>query len=203
MTKRSLDLALASYAFVLIALFVPLWLDPGAAFYRELFTLDARLYLGGLTKMAALGLGGWSALRARARFAAGNPARFAFGLLAAWLLCWTVAQACLAFYQWVLRESTPFPSLADPLFVVGDLCLIAGLAWLLRAYLGSGLALGATGSYVALGGAVALLAGALGYVVLEPIARAGGTPLEVALNLSYPALDLLALVPSALLMRIT
>jgi hypothetical protein len=203
MTKRRLDLVLAAYALTLTALYVCLWAHPGAAFFRELFTAHVQLYLENLTKLGALSCGASAALRATRRFAPGNPARASFGLLSGWLVLWAIGQALLAYYQCILREATPFPSLADPPFVLGGLAMIAGFGFLLRAYLSSGLAFGAQASYVALGSGVALLAGAAGWVVLTPIARAGGTPLELALNLVYPALDLLGLVPAALLMRVT
>ena len=203
MTKRSLDLALALYTLALTALYVPLWAYPDAAFFRDVFSPDVQVYLENLTKLSALTWGSFAAVRATRRFGRGNPARASFALLSAWQILWAVGQACLAYYQCILRESMPFPSLADPPFVLGCPCLIAGFLLLLRAYFGSGLALGAHASYVVVASAMAALAGGVGFVVLTPIVHAGGTPLELALNLAYPALDLVALVPAALLMRLT
>jgi hypothetical protein len=203
MNKRRLDLLLALYVLALIALFVPLWLYPDAAFFRDVFTFDVQLYVENLTKLGALSWGSFAAVQATRRFGPQNPARSSFGLLSAWLILWALGQACLAYYQCVLHEPTPFPSLADPLFVLGCPCVIAGFLLLLRAYFSSGLALGAHGSYVAVACAVAMFSGGVGFVVLTPIVDAGGTPLELALNLAYPALDLVALVPAALLMRLT
>jgi hypothetical protein len=80
---------------------------------------------------------------------------------------------------------------------------VGPFALLLRAYVSSGLAFGAGRDYVMLGGLVAGSALIVGYFVLAPIVSAGGTPLELALNLAYPLLDLVALVPAALLLRIT
>jgi len=47
--------------------------------------------------------------------------------------------------------------------------------------------------------AVALLA----WPILRPVAHVAASPLEKALNLAYPALDLLLMVPIAVLVRIT
>jgi hypothetical protein len=203
MSMRRVDLVLLLHALLIAVAFLPGLAFPEAPLYRDVFSLTVRLYLGGVTKLAALMLGGLFALRVAARFGVGNASRTAFRLLAAWLLLWALGQACLGWYQWVLCESTPFPSLADALFVLGYTCLVAGFALLMRAYLGSGLALGSAREYVRLALLVVMAAGVTGYVVLMPIVRSGGTPLELALNLAYPAFDLVALVPAALLMRVT
>jgi hypothetical protein len=202
--KRSaVDPLLIVLGGLLLALFMGHAIWPHAEMQRDSTAVNARLYLGGASKLAALVLGAVYAWRVAGRFAPGNPARGAWHALAVWLSAWSVGQTCLGWYQWVLAESTPFPSMADPWFVLGYLSMVVGFALLLRAYVSSGLAFGSGRQYILLGGLVACVALLVGVVVLLPIVSAGGTPLELALNLAYPLFDLVALVPAALLMRIT
>jgi hypothetical protein len=200
--KRT-DLVLLAYGVLCVLLFVPRLLWPQAAFYQHVLTQQILVYISGLSKLAPLALGGLVGLRVTRGFARDNQARLAFLALTAWLLLWSVGQACLLVYQWRLGEALPFPSLADPFFVAGGLALLFGFARLVQVYVSSGLALGSRRSYVLLALSVGLVSLALGYLVLEPIWHAGGSPLELALNLIYPGLDLVALVPAALLFRIT
>lgn len=160
-------------------------------------------YVGGTAKLAALAAGGVSALRVARSFGVGNPARFAWRALALWLLSWTAGQAALCATQWILREEMPFPSLGDPFFVVGYLAMVVGFTGVLRAHVGSGLAFGDGRTLALLGAGTALVALVTGLVVLHPIASAGGTAVELALNLMYPACDLVALVPASVLVRMT
>jgi hypothetical protein len=201
--KGALDLALVVYGVVVAALFLGQMARPDAWVYRELFTLDARLWVGGLTKLAALVVGGVFAWRVANRMKRGSAARFAWRAVALWLLLWSAGQASLGVYQWVLDVPTPFPSVADPFFVAGYVSLVVAFTVLVRAYSASGLALGSESGHLGLGLVVGALAVGIGYVVLAPIVRAGGTEVEIALNLAYPGFDLVAVVPAAVLLRIT
>jgi hypothetical protein len=194
---RRTDLALIAYGVLCVLLFVPHVLWPEAAIYQRVLTPQVFLYISGLSKLVPLVLGGLVGLRVTRGFARENQARLAFLCLSAWLLLWSLGQACLMVYQWRLGVALPFPSLADPPFVLG------GFARLVSVYVSSGLALGSRRSYVLLALSVGFGSLALGYVVLKPIWHAGGSPLELALNLVYPGLDLASLVPAALLFRIT
>jgi hypothetical protein len=203
MKRAAIDLPLVLLGAALLAIFIGQALWPDASLYRDVITATVRLYVGGVCKLSALVLGAYYGWRVAARFSPKNPSRRPWQALAVWLSTWSAGQACLGWYQWILAESTPFPSVADPFWVFGYLSMVVGFALLLRAYVSSGLAFGSGRGYAVLGGLVASAALLVGYVVLAPIVSAGGTPLELALNLAYPLLDLVALVPAALLMRIT
>ncbi len=152
---------------------------------------------GALTKLAALAVAAVFAARVTAGVGRGNGARGAWLLLAAGLSAMAVGQAVLTGYQIVTGKSL-FPSLADVAFVLSYPLLIAAVIALLRAYAAAGFAMDGQRTVAVIASACAI---AIAVPLLAPIARSAGTPLEKALNLAYPALDLILAVPAILLLR--
>ena len=114
-----------------------------------------------------------------------------------------LGQACFVVYQFVMGIEVPFPSLADVFFLVSYPLLIGALAMFLRAYSASGFPIGPASERVWLAVAVTAVCLAVGYPILMPLVRTPGEPLETLLNLLYPILDFLLLVPAVLLIRIS
>ncbi len=159
----------------------------------------ALVVTGATTKMIALFVAAVFAARIATGLGRGNAARGAWMLLAAGLAATTIGQGTLTFYQ-VTTGHTPFPSIADVAYLTASPLLIAAMISLLRAYSAAGFGMeGQRG--------VAVIA-SLGAVVvaiplLLPILQSAGAPLEKALNVAYPALDLILAVPAILLLRST
>jgi hypothetical protein len=78
--------------------------------------------------------------------------------------------------------------------------LIVALVLFTAAYAKSGFPMA---GLAPLGSALIVIAAAVAWPLLRPIAHEPAAPLATALNLAYPALDLLLLVPTILLLRLT
>ena len=170
---------------------------------RTLLTPHVMQALGAIVKLGFLLLAavfGWRTARA---FEDGNPVRPAWRMLALGMLAFFLAQLTYAPYQVVLNEDPPYPSVADVLFMLAYPLLIAALFAFIRAYRDAGYPVGSAGSRWALGAAVAAACAAIGWVILGPVVRADTPPLETVLNVAYPVLDFVLLVPTALLIRTT
>lgn len=161
------------------------------------------LLVGCLAKLAFQGGGAWLAHRCAAGFEPGSNVRRAWELLSLGLLGFFLGQLLLARYQIVLRTRSPFPSPADVFFLLSYPLLIAALALFVRAYQQAGFPLGTSGERWALLGLTAAVCLLLAYPILAPIARSQAPFLEKAINLAYPILDLVMLLPTALLFRAT
>jgi hypothetical protein len=184
------------------AVFLGQLLFPDAPLYARLAG-DPLIYLGTLSKLALLGLAMRLAWDCAARFEEGNLVRPAWQLLAAGLLLLFLGQLSLAPYQLFLRIPIPFPSWGDVLFVLAYPLLIASLAGFIRAYDAAGYPVGTPGERWAVGLGVAAASAILGIVILRPVVLAAAPALEKFLNLFYPTMDFLLLVPTALLIRTT
>ncbi len=167
------------------------------------FPPQAVLEIGTLGKFLYLLVAAMMSTRVVGKFEPGTPSRTAWQLLSAGLIALFLGQACFVFYQFVQKIEAPFPSLADVFFVVSYPLLIAALAMFLRAYSASGFPIGPVSERVWLAAAVTVVCVAIGYPILMPLVREPGEPLETLLNLLYPILDFLLLVPAVLLIRIS
>ena len=176
---------------------------PGAALYtRELapVTISWISTLPKLLFCLLAVLGGSAVVR---RFEAGNPSRRAWQLWTAGIADLFLGQATLTYFLATRGTLSVFPSVADLFFVLGCLSLVAALFAFLRSYRESGFPIGTASERwgIALG-AIALGAAVI-VPVLWPLLRAPAPPLEKLLNLAYPTLDLLMLVPALVLLRIS
>lgn len=189
----------------LVLVLVPVYLGwaffPGSTLYTGILTQHRLLALAALVKLGLLLAGALLAFACRDRLEPGNPARPAWALLSAGLFATLVGQLSLAPFQLVLG-TTPFPSVGDLYYVLSYPLFFAAFLAFLRAYHQAGLPVGSLGERAGIAGGTSIAAGIAGVVVLQPVAAAGGTLLERLLNLAYPALDLLLLLPLALLLRI-
>jgi hypothetical protein len=157
------------------------------------------LIAGGWTKLFALLVAAVFAFRSAAALGRGNPARLPWMLLAGGLTGMTLGQGTLVYFQ-SFRGVSPFPSVADVWFVIAYPLLIAGVIAFIMAYARSGFPMGGTTVTFLILAAAALAAS---WPLLAPIVRSADAPLPKTLNLLYPALDLVLLVPAIVLLRIT
>jgi hypothetical protein len=199
--SQRLDAVFALLALLLALLFLGQLVWGTSPLYTRVFTPGVLLWIGAAAKTLSLLVAFVFAWKSAALFELENPVRRSWMLLAMGLLAMALGQLVLALYQLVLSVRLPFPSPADAFFLLAYPILIAALVGFIRAYRDAGYALGER--YGALSLALALLFGALDYVVLVPILRASATPIERLLNAAYPTLDFVALVPIVLLIRMT
>jgi hypothetical protein len=137
------------------------------------------------------------------RFEAGNPARLDWLLLASGLLCFALAQASLCVYELFLGVKVPFPSIADVFFLLGYPLLTASLFAFIRSYAAAGFPIGGAGERWVLAAVTVAACALAGIPILRPVVAAPAPALEKLLNVAYPVLDFVLLVPTVLLLRIT
>jgi hypothetical protein len=179
-----------------VALYVGWAMAPESALYTRLLNGHRLLGIASLFKLACLLAGAMWAFACRDLLEAGNPARPAWFLLSLGLLSMFAGQLCLAPFQIVSGE-TPFPGPGDIFYLLAYPFLISALFVFLNAYREAGLPLGPAVERVGLTAAVAVLAA----LTLRPVAATPGPLLDRILTIAYPALDLVLLVPLALLLR--
>jgi hypothetical protein len=184
-----------------VAFFLGQALFPGAGLYTTALSPAAINWIGALLKLAFLALAVLWGLQVCRRFDAGNPVRLAWGLWTSGLLGFLVGQLILTVYLILLGKTTVFPSLADLFFVPGSLALIASLVAFLRAYHQAGFPAGGRAERWTIGLGAAALAAAIVVPILRPVLLAPAPPLEKLLNVLYPSLDFLMLIPALLLLR--
>ena len=184
-----------------VLLFVGWAVFPGSPLYARLLTPHHLLALASILKLVYLVTGAAWAFACRDCLDADNPARPAWFLLALGLLSTFVGQLCLAPFQ-VVRHETPFPSVADIFYVLGYPFLIAAMLVLLNAYRGSGLPIGSFADRAVTLGAVGAIGVLVAVPILRPVASTGGPLLDRMLTVAYPVLDIILLLPLALLLRI-
>jgi hypothetical protein len=175
----------------------------GTCLFTDVLTPRRIAPFASFAKLAAQLLGSLYAGLCARRYGEESPARPAWIMMSAWLGCWFLGQAVLVTYEVVLHAPTPVPSVGDLFFTLGYGFVIVALFTFASAYRASGFAVGSTRDHalVALGACV--IFGAVGYVVLVPVATAP-TPLpERVVSVGYPLLDLVTFIPALVLLRIT
>jgi hypothetical protein len=188
---------------ILAALLLPkLWLAE-TPLYQGILTPHVLLVVTALAKLAFLVTATVLAARVGKAFGRPHPSGNGWRLMTAGFAACTGAQAVLVWYQLVLRVPSPYPSAADPLFVAGMLLLAAALFGFLRAYTRSELPLTSRREVLTLVAFTAPLLVALGATLLRPVLASPAPLLEQALNVAYPLLDCLLLVPTLVLARVT
>jgi hypothetical protein len=198
LSRAVLPLALAA-----AAVFAAKAVVPDSGFYRTLVTPHALQVLGALSKLAFLLLAAvfaWTSARA---FEPGNLVRPAWQMLAAGSVAFFLAQLSYAPYQLFLNQDPPFPSVADVLFMLAYPLFVAALFAFIRGYREAGYPLGSARARWGVAAVVAAGCAVVGYVVLRPVILGPSSGLEKALNVAYPVLDFVLLIPTVLLMRMT
>jgi hypothetical protein len=176
---------------------------PAAPLYAAWLGARGLLALGSITKLSLLLGAGLRALAASRHLGEENPMRPAWRMLGAGMLAMFAGQVCLAPYQLVWQVASPFPSLADAFFVAAYPLMIAALSRFVRAFEESGFAASPEPKRGCRTLVLAIGLGLLAVPATWPVIAAGRPPLETALNLIYPGLDLLLLAPAALLLRVS
>ncbi len=184
-----------------VATFVGWAVFPGTTLYTQVLTPHRLLALAALLKLVYLLAGTAWAFACRDHLEPDNPARPAWFLLSLGLLANFAGQLCLAPFQ-VFRNETPFPSVADIFYVLAYPFLIASLLVLLNAYRESGFPIGSLLERTLILAGVGALTAVVAVPILAPVAATGGPPLDRILTVAYPVLDLVLLLPLALLLRI-
>jgi len=198
-TRRTVTLLVAAS---LSALFVGAVPFGGTLLYTELLTPKLLVVAASLFKLAALGAGAVFASRCVRSLGVDGAMRSGWRLMQAWFSCFFVGQLVLTFYE-VAGRTAPVPSLGDPLFLLGYIAVTAAAVRFIAGYRSSGFAFGSTrGHILAALGLTALFAGVLASLV-GPAARAESPLAARIVNLGYPVLDLVLLVPTLVLLRMT
>ncbi len=174
---------------------------PASGLYAGVLTPHRLVVLASALKLAYLLGGAAFAFQCRDRLEPGNPARPAWFLLSLGFLSTFAGQLSFAPFQ-LARNETPFPSVADIFFVLAYPLLVAALLVLLRAYREAGFPVGSVAERARVVAAVAVIGLTIVLAILQPVAAAGGALLDRVLTVAYPILDLVLLLPLALLVRV-
>ena len=174
-----------------------------SSFYASDTYAGVSFTLGSLLKPLLLLLAALWAWDSTRGFDRDNPIRPAWRRLSLGLSFLLCGQLILAFHQLVLHVPIPFPSPADLFFVVAYPLLVLALFAFIRAYADAGFPTGRPGERRALGGATAALGLAAAFQLLRPVLAAEAPALEKVLNLVYPILDFVLLIPTVILLRLS
>ena len=199
MRRQPLFLLVVGACAAMAALYLGRLAFASSALYSGALDDRTLLLAGGFIKLLALVVAAVFAFRSTVLLGAGNPARLPWALLAGGLAGLALGQATLVHFQ-VFRGAAPFPSVADVWFLIAYPLLIAGVIAFITAYARSGFPMHGTRATFLVSGA-ALMAAA--WPLLRPIVQSGDALLPKTLNVVYPALDLVLLVPVVVLLRIT
>ena len=157
------------------------------------------LLLAGVTKLGSLMIAAIFSFRSAQLLGEGNPARRPWMILGAGLTAMSLGQGLLVFYQYTTGK-TPFPSPADFWFVLSYPLIIFALIQFALTYTRSGFGSNGLSVFAVV---IFIIFAAIAWPILQPVAHMPAAPMEKALNLAYPSLDLLLMVPIAVLLRIT
>ena len=201
--RTAVDRVLLTLAALGCVAFVPKVLWPGAGIYASLLTSGVLNGFGSVAKLCGLLAGAVYGVRSGLQLERGNAARIAWFLLGGWLGCFFVGQIVLSWYTVVVQAPAPLPSAGDGFFLAGYVLAIAAVVLFVRAYVRSGLPVGRLRGHAALAVGVAVAFAIAGYNLLAPIARADAPLAERVINVGYPVLDFVTLIPTLILIRIT
>jgi len=181
--------------FALIAMMAALCFGP---WYKEVFSS----VVISVVEVIALFLTFFAALAVYAKSKTADPNRRNWLLLGIGFLLYALVQSVLRYYQSLLLvPMPPFPSWADLFFVAYSPFAIWALFSFCRNAGRSGLSLGRP--LVFWWPALAVLAVSLIVLplLLTPVVRAGGTGVQIFLNIFYPTVGFVALAPCAVILR--
>ena len=184
---------------VVAVLFLGMFAAPGLPIYASKQAVRLLLLAGSWTKFVALLTAGVLAYRSASALGRSSGAWGAWMTLAGGLGAYSIGQLILASFLTVTGVS-PFPSYGDIFFLIAYPLLIIALVQFGRTYAASGFP---TGGLLPVGIVTSIVAIAAAYPLLAPLARAAAAPLDKFLNLTYPLLDLLLLVPAVVLLALT
>jgi hypothetical protein len=182
-------------------LFVGAVLFKDAALYSRVLTPDVLIDVGAACKLASLGAGVVFATRCARLFDPGSPMRWGWLLMRAWFACFLVGQVVLTSYE-VARGAPPVPSVGDPLFLAGYVAVTGATLRFVASYHMRSAALGVTRRNLVVAVVLAVVLGSVGVAFLGPVAHSGAPLFTRVVNVGYPVLDFILLVPTFVLLRI-
>ena len=201
MTLRRLQNAFVAAALLVAALYAGRALAGHTGIYATALREGVLLRLAAVAKLALLILAYVHAQATASRLERDNPARQPWRLLAWAMGAFALAQAFLSSYQMV-KGVSPFPSPGDIFFMAAYPLMIASFFGFIRTYREAGYPVGSAGEHTVIAGLVAVLAGAIAIPILRPVLATPGGPIEIFLNVAYPVLDFVLLVPMIILLRV-
>jgi len=191
------------YGFFLVALavaFLPKVLLADSALYTRILTPQVILYIGSPTKIFFLFLAVHFSRKTASSFGEGSPVRTPWRFMTAGFLGFFLGQCILAVYQIVLCQKTPFPSPADPFFLLGTLCLVVAFVQFILAYREAGYPVGTSRQLTLAFAVLGLVALAVGIGIILPLVEGHETRAGLALDSAYILLDLALLAPGLILL---
>jgi len=191
--KSATSLAISSTLFLIIGALVRAWPGLGEGFGRQFVAFGCMV---GLAVAAA-------ASAAVARWGGpDSPQRRPWLLFAVGFGLWSIGQAILVYYYVVLEDPTAFPSPADPFYVCASALIAVASFWFAVGAQRSGLPFGSPMRFWTPGLVVIAFAAVGIHPLLAPVIRAGGAGPELFLNVYYPSIDLVAMIPCAVMVRV-
>jgi hypothetical protein len=153
-------------------------------------------------KLAALATGTAYAARSARALDPGSAIRSAWLLMSAWFACFLAGQITLTSYE-LARGSAPIPSIGDLFFVVGYAAVTLATIRVIVSYRGSGFPMGRARDHLLIAAVVAAIFAFVGVSLLAPVASSATPLLTRIVNVGYPVLDFILLVPTLVLLRMT
>jgi hypothetical protein len=185
------------------AVYLPKVYWPQSAFYLEILTARRLQLAGTIAKLLCLCSAAAFSVLSATKFEKGQPARLPWLLVALWLLLWTAGYLCLAVFAFAMGARTaPAFSVADYLFLAGYAPLFAAELKFIFVYRASGFPIGSAKEHILIAVATTAAIGVASYVLLLPIATADLPWIERFTNVAYALGDLVALVPTVVMIRI-
>jgi hypothetical protein len=202
MKRISARLIILPFVVAACAIYLPKTVWPHSTLYVDLLSPQRLRFLGLTAKLVCLGVGAFFGFRSAARFESTNPARWPWLAIGAWLALWTVGQLVFTLYPLVAGTSPPVVSAGDVFFLAGYVPLFVGQVRFIFVYRESGLPVGSARQHLLLAAGAAAVLAPLAFALLAPSVRSDTTLTERLVTLGYPVLDLAALVPTIVMIRI-
>ncbi|MCP4899843.1 MAG: hypothetical protein GY906_22985 [bacterium] len=160
-------------------------------------------WTGSILRIALLAIAAWAATRGLKSVQRDNPARSSRVLLASGFCVAFVAQATLFYIAQTSGGSAPYPSIADAMFVVALVLLVAGVFAAIRAWVRLGI-FPDGGRRAMTAAAVVALPLAVGVTLTLTSLPAESTPIpQLLVDISYPVLDSILLILTVAMFRLT
>lgn len=159
--------------------------------------------VGGVLRLGLLAITAWAATRSLKSVERDNPARGSRVTLAAGFCVFFAAQLTLFTIARLSGGTAPYPSIADAMFVVGLVLLIAGVAMAIRAWLALGI-FPEGGRRAMTAAAITALPLAVGLTITFTSLPIDSTPIkQLIIDVSYPVLDSILLILTVAMFRLT
>ncbi len=160
-------------------------------------------WFGCLLQLGSLILATINLNMARQLYKPGDAPHHAWSSLTAGAFCWTIAQLIDMYHEFVLRQF-PSQTIADVFWIVGYLFFLFGIIILIRNFLTTGLPAGSKLSYISIAILFLFIFAVIFVTVLRPdLIDPQKSFIYKFLLIIYPALDVILMGVSAVLLRIS